>query len=73
MQETVLFGLRAEATLRFNVPIGCQRIAQLLRADWSAFWFEYETRLLRDSKGRGGSREKRAALGHRHRSYIYTT
>ena len=46
-----------QATLRFNVAIGCQRIAQLLRADWSAFSFGDETLLLRDSKGRGGSRD----------------
>lgn len=45
------------ATLRFNLAIGCQRIIQLLRADWSAFSFEDETLLLRDYKGRGGSRD----------------
>jgi len=45
------------ATLRFNVAMGCQRIAQLLRADWSAVSFDDETLLLRDSKGRGGSRD----------------
>ncbi len=46
-----------QATLRFNVAMGCQRIAQLLRADWSAVSFDDETLLLRDSKGRGGSRD----------------
>jgi integrase len=46
-----------QATIRFNVAIGCQRIAQLLRADWTAFSFDDETLLLRDSKGRGGSRD----------------
>lgn len=45
------------ATLRFNLAIGCQRIVQLLRADWSAFSFDDETLLLRDYKGRGGSRD----------------
>lgn len=39
------------------MTIGCQRIAQLLRADWTAFSFDDETLLLRDSKGRGGSRD----------------
>lgn len=46
-----------QATIRFNIAIGCQRIAQLLRADWTAFSFDDETLLLRDSKGRGGSRD----------------
>lgn len=46
-----------QATIRFNIAIGCQRIAQFLRADWTAFSFDDETLLLRDSKGRGGSRD----------------
>lgn len=45
------------ATLRFNLAIACQRPTQLLRADWPAFDFAEETLLLRDSKGRGGSRD----------------
>jgi integrase len=44
-------------TLRFNLAIGCQRPKQLLRADWSAFDFDKNTLLLRDTKGRGGSRD----------------
>jgi integrase len=46
-----------QATLRFNLAIGCQRTTQLLRAGWSAFSFEDETLLLRDPKGRGGARD----------------
>ena len=45
------------ATLRFNLTLGCQRPTQLLRADWPAFDFTEGTLLLRDSKGRGGSRD----------------
>jgi integrase len=44
-------------TLRFNLAIACQRPQQLLRADWTAFDFEAGTLLLRDGKGRGGSRD----------------
>ncbi len=45
------------ATLRFNLALASQRATQLLRADWPAFDFKEETLLLRDSKGRGGSRD----------------
>jgi len=44
-------------TLRFNLAIACQRPQQLLRADWSAFDFDAGTLLLKDAKGRGGSRD----------------
>ena len=44
-------------TLRFNLAIACQRPQQLLRADWTAFDFEAGTLLLKDGKGRGGSRD----------------
>jgi len=45
------------ATLRFNLALACQRLTQLLRADWPAFHFGENTLLLRDSKGRGGVRD----------------
>lgn len=45
------------ATLRFNLALACQRPTQLLRADWSAFDLSANTLLLRDPKGRGGSRD----------------
>ncbi len=45
------------STLRFNLALCSQRIKQLLRADWRAFDFEENTLLLKDSKGRGGSRD----------------
>ena len=45
------------ATLRFNLALACQRPTQLLRADWTAFDSAEKTLLLRDSKGRGGSRD----------------
>jgi integrase len=45
------------ATLRFNFALACQRLTQLLRADWPVFDFEQNTLLLRDSKGRGGARD----------------
>jgi len=45
------------ATLRFNLALGQQRPTQLLRADWHSFDFKQNTVLLRDSKGRGGSRD----------------
>ena len=45
------------AILRFNLAIACQRPKQLLRADWAAFDFERNTLLLKDTKGRGGSRD----------------
>jgi integrase len=44
-------------TLRFNLAIACQRPQQLLRADWAAFDFDAGTLLLKDTKGRGGSRD----------------
>lgn len=43
--------------LRLNLALAAQRPTQLLRADWSAFDFEANTLLLRDTKGRGGSRD----------------
>jgi integrase len=46
-----------KATLRLNLALACQRPTQLLRADWQAFDFEHQTLLLRDTKGRGGSRD----------------
>jgi integrase len=46
-----------QATLRFNLALACQRPTQLLRADAEAFDFSEKTLLLRDSKGRGGSRD----------------
>ncbi len=45
------------STLRLNLALACQRPTQLLRADWPAFDFEENTLLLKDSKGRGGSRD----------------
>lgn len=45
------------ATLRFNLALACQRGTQLLRASWSDFNFTDTTLLLRDTKGRGGSRD----------------
>src|SRR6266513_2254731 len=45
------------ATLRFNLALACQRPTQLLRADWTAFDSAEKTLLLKDSKGRGGSRD----------------
>ena len=45
------------ATLRLNLALAQQRPTQLLRANWSDFDFEANTLLLRDSKGRGGSRD----------------
>lgn len=45
------------ATLRLNLAIGCQRIKQLLRADAAAFDFENGTLLIKDSKGRGETRD----------------
>ena len=45
------------ATLRFNLALACQRPTQLLRADWPDFDFVMNTLLLRDTKGRGGSRD----------------
>jgi integrase len=39
------------------VALACQRPTQLLRADWQAFDFPEKTLLLRDAKGRGGSRD----------------
>lgn len=45
------------ATLRFNVALACQRPTQLLRADWTDIDSKENTLLLRDSKGRGGSRD----------------
>lgn len=44
-------------TLRFNLAIACQRPQQLLRANWSGFDFTAGTLLLKDAKGRGGSRD----------------
>jgi integrase len=46
-----------EAALRFNLALGCQRPTQLLRAGWPDYDFLQNTVLLRDSKGRGGSRD----------------
>lgn len=45
------------ATLRLNLALACQRPTQLLRADWPDFDFQQAAVLLRDSKGRGGSRD----------------
>jgi len=45
------------ATLRLNLALACQRPTQLLRADWPDFDLKDNTLLLRDSKGRGGSRD----------------
>jgi integrase len=45
------------AALRFNLALACQRPTQLLRAEWADFDFTGNTLLLRDSKGRGGSRD----------------
>ncbi|MGD9729902.1 MAG: tyrosine-type recombinase/integrase, partial [Nitrospiraceae bacterium] len=44
-------------TLRFNLALACQRPKQLLRADWTVFDLKEGTLLLKDSKGRGGSRD----------------
>jgi len=46
-----------KATLRVNLALACQRPTQLLRADWAAFDFAGYTLLLKDTKGRGGSRD----------------
>lgn len=47
------------STLRFNLALACQRPTQLLRAGWPDFDLAEGARtlLLRDSKGRGGSRD----------------
>ncbi len=45
------------ATLRVNLALACQRAIQLIRADWPDFDFAERTLLLRDSKGKGGSRD----------------
>jgi integrase len=45
------------AFLRFNLASGQQRPKQLLRTDCPDFDFEENTMLLRDPKGRGGSRD----------------
>jgi len=45
------------ATIRLNLALACQRPKQLLRADWSSFDLEANTLLIRDAKGRGGSRD----------------
>lgn len=45
------------ATLRFNLALACQRPSQLLRAGTDAFDFEANTLLIRDSKGRGDTRD----------------
>lgn len=62
--ELRLYWLKAEAlpvvqrsTLRFQLALAGQRVKQLLRADWPAFDFDENTLLLRDAKGRGGSRD----------------
>jgi integrase len=49
--------LAQRATLRFNLALACQRPTQLIRADWPDFNFSEATLLLRDPKGRGGSRD----------------
>lgn len=49
--------LAQRCTLRLNLALACQRPTQLLRADWPAFDFTEKTLLLRDAKGRGGSRD----------------
>lgn len=49
--------LAQEAALRFNLALACQRPTQLLRARWPDYDFVQNTVLLRDSKGRGGSRD----------------
>lgn len=46
-----------EAALRLHLSLACQRPTQLLRAGWPEFDFIGETLLLKDSKGRGGSRD----------------
>lgn len=46
-----------EAALRLHLALACQRPTQLLRAGWPEFDFEEGTLLLKDSKGRGGSRD----------------
>jgi integrase len=46
-----------KATLRLNLALACQRPTQLLRAGWPDFDFRENTLLLKDSKGRGGSRD----------------
>lgn len=43
--------------LRFNLALASQRPTQLLRADWQSFDFEADTLTIRDTKGRGGSRD----------------
>lgn len=49
--------IATRATLRVNLALACQRPTQLLRAGWPDFDFGEATLLLRDSKGRGGSRD----------------
>ena len=51
-----------KATLRLNLALACQRPTQLLRAEWAAFDFAEGTMLLKDSKGRGGSRDQLVPL-----------
>lgn len=45
------------ATLRLNLALCQQRPTQLLRAGWADFDLEQQTLLLRDSKGRGATRD----------------
>ena len=45
------------ATLRLNLALACQRPTQLVRAGWEDFDFAERTLLIRDSKGRGATRD----------------
>jgi integrase len=45
------------AALRFLLVLGCQRVAQVLRAPWDAYDFDGSMLLLRDPKGKGAARD----------------
>jgi integrase len=45
------------ATLRLNLALACQRPTQLVRAGWQDFDFAERTITIRDSKGRGVTRD----------------
>lgn len=63
-EATDALPLVQRATLRFNLALACQRPTQLLRADWSAFDFNFTSEdytgpllTLHDPKGRGKGRD----------------
>lgn len=56
-QSTETLGAVTRAFLRFNLAIAGQRATQLLRVTWADFDLEAKQVLLRDTKGRGASRD----------------